>query len=410
MKYNIGILGAGTASALTIARIFDLARGKNLLNKINIECIHNPSIPTLTVGESFSPMAASIICNALDTNIFNYLNELDGTLRYGGTNTWEEDLGKSFDIHYVPVGSSGMPGMHVNSEKISKFIIENIKKKYSNIFTVFEDNVEKIDNDYNGVTVHTSTRKYNYDYIIDCRGMPTDNALDCGDYSFPDFETVNTVLIYPEFKKYDEVFTQSIFHKNGWMFGVPLQHRKAFGYLFNNKITEVDEAKNHFKKLVPQIEVDKLRQISWRHYYRNKAMEGRVLYMGNMLYFYEPAQGLPLHYYTALISNFFELLIGYQDNYLDIGRHVNFMHNDSVKNKIQDLIALNYVGNNKMDTPFWSQVSKQSINRLKNSDDFNFFTKRAILNNKFTNFWAHDKDLMKQYVDGYNIDLKNFLR
>jgi hypothetical protein len=46
-----------------------------------------------------------------------------------------------------------------------------------------------------------------YDYIIDCRGTPTDDILNNGSYSFPDFETVNSVLIYPDFKKYNEIYT-----------------------------------------------------------------------------------------------------------------------------------------------------------------------------------------------------------
>lgn len=410
---SIGILGAGTASAITIAIIIDVARSRNLLNKFKIDCIHDPAIPVLTVGESFSPGITNIINKVLNTDIINQLDELDGTLRYGGVNTWEEDRGNSFTIEYSKDyalnGYGGTPGMHVNSEKISKFIIGKISKKYSNVLTVIEDTVVSVENNYDGVTVNASNRKYHYDYIIDCRGMPTNEILDGGDYSFPDFETVNTVLIYPEFKKYGEVYTQSLFHKNGWMFGVPLQHRKAFGYLFNNKITGIDEAKTHFKELIPQIEIDKLRQINWRHYYRNEAMEGRVMYMGNMLYFYEPAQGLPLHYYVSLTSYFLELLISYQDNYLDISRHVNLMHTIGAKNKIQDLIALNYVGNNKMNSPFWKQVSKQCSNRLQNSEYFNFFAKNVVYKNNYTLFWTHDKDLMKQYIDGYNIDLSQFL-
>lgn len=402
-KYKLGILGYGTSSALSLTTILALAKSRDNINNFTIDCIHDPLIPTIAVGESLSPMMIKFVNEVIDENIFDLKSEFDGTYRYGGVNEWENGLGTPFTVKYIKAG------LHVNSEKFSKFLFNKIRKKYIKTFKVYHGHVTDVDNGPTGVTVHTDRGSYNYDYIIDCRGTPTDDILNNGSYSFPDFETVNSVLIYPDFKKYDEIYTQSIFHENGWMFGVPLQHRKAFGYLFNNNITVMEDAKIHFKKLIPQIEVEKLRLLKWRHYYRNKAMDGRIFYMGNMLYFFEPAQGLPLHYYGFISTVFLKLLLEYQDDYSSICDKINTVHTKSVKYDIQDLISINYAGENRMSSPFWDTMSVQATNRLKNSDNFKKFAREKIYNDVYTQFWCHDGKLMKQYIEGYNIDLNKFV-
>ena len=93
----------------------------------------------------------------------------------------------------------------------------------------------------------------------------------------------------------------------------------------------------------------------------------------------------------------------------DIANEINFYHTDSVRDKIQDLIAFNYVGKNNMDSDFWKQIPSSARNRLKSSENFKIFANNIINNKIDTSYFTHDAPLMKQYVEGYNIDLKEFL-
>ena len=97
------------------------------------------------------------------------------------------------------------------------------------------------------------------------------------------------------------------------MFGVPLSFRKAFGYLYHDALTSDEEAIADFSK-IKNIDANTCRKIKWQQYYKNNAMEGRILYMGNRLYFFEPHQAIPLHYYVFLTSKFLNAIINYQDN------------------------------------------------------------------------------------------------
>lgn len=417
---KINVLGAGTPAAITLATIIGIFKLRRQVSKIRINCIHDPGIPTIAVGESISPAVIQLICSVVNITEDALLNALDGTWRYGGVNEWEDGLGQPFTLVYgqgrkgfLGVGKSHV-GMHANSEKLSKFLIDELSRLYPSILTVYHENVINVEQTRSNVKVTTkSSNTYESDYVIDCRGTPSEDELNSGDYAFPDFESVNSVIIFPDFTVYKEQFTQSLFHKNGWMFGVPLQHRKAFGYLYNRDITTHDAAVDHFKKLVPQVNTDKIRTLNWKHYYRKKAMDNRVLYLGNKLYFYEPAMGLPLHYYFVLVQRAIGEISGNTDelikSYLDIANEINFYHTDSVRDKIQDLIAFNYVGKNNMDSDFWKQIPSSARTRLKSSENFKIFANNIINNKIDTSYFTHDAPLMKQYVEGYNIDLKEFL-
>jgi hypothetical protein len=238
--------------------------------------------------------------------------------------------------------------------------------------------------------------------------MPTSKELEGGNYAFPDIETVNSVIIYPDFKSYNENFTTVLFHKNGWMFGIPLQHRKAFGYLYNDKITDKEEAIEHFAKLKPDIEVSKLRSLNWRHYYRKTAMDGRILYMGNKVYFFEPSQGLPLHYYFCLSQNFIQYLFDDFMTTADISWYINKYHELSMQ-KIQDLIAINYAGKNKMTSQFWNETSEKAKNRLKSSLHFREWGQKVTELNFIPWYWSHDPTLMNQYIYAFDIDIKSLI-
>ena len=325
------------------------------------------------------------------------IDKFDGTLRWGTRYYWEEANTNTFFINH------GNPGLHVNSEKFSLFVIEKLSQIYN--LKKIHDTVITVDQTANSVIVNGTQSNYTFDYLIDCRGTPTSDELNSDKYVIPDFISVNSVILYPDFKNYHEDFTSAYIHNNGWMFGVPLQHRKAFGYLYNNNITTQEEAVKDFEK-IKNIDTSKSRKFSWNPYYKKEAVEGRILYLGNKLYFFEPAQALPLHYYLVLTNNFFSTIIS--DKYSSVENHVNNKHNITI-NLIQELIAINYVGENNINSEFWHYAKEKSFIKLKNSYNFINWCKKAIATNEISEYWKHDDKIMSQYLMGLKIDLNRFL-
>jgi len=397
---NIGILGAGTASAVSILSIITMCHENeiNFHENFNITCIYNPSIPTLTVGEAITGSLHKALYNVLDFHPEDLVKEIDGTYRAFSRIFWRND--RTFDVLYgLP------PGLHINSEKFSKYVITRLKKLYNNFFCV-EDNIKEIMNNKNDVVVFCEKNTYKFDFIIDCRGFPSKEELNSEQYAKPDFETVNSAILYPDFKFYDECFSSTHFHENGWMFGIPLRNRKTYGYLYNTAITNKDDAVNHFSQ-IKNIDASSLRTLNWSQYYRKNVVDNRILYMGNKLFFFEPQQALPAHFYFNICKNLTYFLIKnnmiYDDN---VGKLVNQKYKINIQ-LAQDLIAMNYAGCCDTTTEFWKVIPTLARKRLKDSVYFQQWMNDVITNKKYFSYWFLEPKLMKSYIEGYQINLES---
>ena len=393
---NIGIIGAGTASAICILTILNsIKNNRTNIDNVTITCISDPTKPTAQVGESTSGLVYSIMQNVLDLDFNQDLDLYDGTLRYYTRYNWDDASSRDFSVCYHT------PGIHLNSEKWSTYIFEKLKIKYDN-FTEIHDEIISIDQQNDMAQCHGKLETYNFNFLIDCRGTPTEDELNSDDYNIDVFETVNSVILFPDFKNYNEVFTSSYVHDNGWMFGVPLQHRKAFGYLYNNKVTSYDEAVEHFSKL-KNVDAGKLRNFSWKPYHKKKAMDGRILSVGNRLYLYEPQQAIPLHYYALYIETF----VGGLARNLSLEKlnwGVNKFNNDMLEN-IRNLLAFSYSGKNKINSKFWHGLRSKSISLLQNSNNWQAWLTTVEQQNKILGYAPADASMMRTYIKGFDIDL-----
>jgi hypothetical protein len=419
MKTKIAILGAGTGSAVSILSLIDEALKLEQLDNFEFICIHDPNIETIGVGEGLSVYVASLLLSVLGYTFDENNTPFDETIR-GGTYSYWEKANKNFKIVY----KNGAPGLHVNAAKFSKWVIDECQKKYKN-FIETHDTIKDTLQQHDKVSIVGLEKTYDVDFVIDCRGFPTKEEFDSSEYEFlPDEEVfVNSVIIYPEFKHYDEPFTSAWIHDNGWIFGIPLQHRKAFGFLYNNKMLSEEKALEEFSKRKPDLDPNKVRKLSWNQYYRKKAIDGRILYNGNKIYFFEPHMGLPLHYYMAIISQFISLLFATDKNtsieYFN--NEINNYHISSIE-KIKTLISINYVGKNNIDNEYWNDAKYRARNIMKNSNSlFNFYKENkafstaqgldpAYWDHPNKTYWDMDNKLMYQYLDGYDIDLEEIYK
>lgn len=397
MKYNIGIIGGGTSGAMTALGILIAEINlKKYTGDINITIIQDPNTPTIQVGESTSPYVCRVMHDVIDFNIVEDLKDVDGTLRFSTKYFWEKANNKNFYATYPDYG------LHVNSESFSNWVFKKLQNKYASNFKEIKDRVSSIKQHNNKVELIAQNNTYIFDYVFDCRGSPTLEELSSDPYITPTFQAVNSVVIFPDFKKYDEQFTSSHITENGWMFGVPLIHRKAWGYLYNNTITNTEQAIEDFKKII-NIDESLLRKITWHQYYRKEAIDNRVIFNGNRLYFFEPHHAIPLHYHLIIAKTFTRnLLTGIN---LD---SLNEFYNDTINN-IQDLIALNYTGDNNIDSPFWNITKKLAFKKLLSSSSFVNYCKFNADKEIPAMYWPHEGILVKRYLDGYSIDLNRFI-
>ena len=144
------------------------------------------------------------------------------------------------------------------------------------------------------------------------------------------------------------------------MFGIPLQSRQSFGYLYNDTITSKDDAIDNFKTYCNDINVDKLREFKFKSYSANSFFDGRVLKNGNRALFYEPLEAFMGYFYERVLGIFFD--------YVFVNRNINLTNNtiQGYADDIELAISFVYQGGSIYDTPFWDYAKKISYDRLNN--------------------------------------------
>ena len=403
---KICVIGYGSAAATSLIAIDQFIKERNL-KTVEVTCIHDPKTPTIKVGESTSAKFAETVAGLFGiTNLYNnkkefikIINNFDGTLKQGTKFYWKKAHGNNFTINL----SEQSFGLHLNSITFGSFIIKYIKKKNS-YFNIIKTKVKDLTQDGNGVKVYCGKNVYEYDFVIDCRGSP--EKTDLKDYSLPDTDFVNSVILYSKpVKNKTDNYTSATVHRNGWMFSIPLRNKTTWGYLYNNKITSSKEAIKEFSR-IKKIKASKLRSFFWNQQFKKQAMEGRVLSLGNRLNLLEPTGALALHYYLKL------LLTVLPDIMHEDGNYINFTYTSAIANrfhlesiqKMQDIIAINYCGMNNIKSAFWDYAKRKSNERLKNSADFKRWL-HNYRNNRLTSYWDFSYNYFLSYINGYRINL-----
>ena len=340
---KIAVIGTGTAGILSIS--FLLAYTKE---SIEVYSIYNPKKSILGIGESTSTQIPTILSDCIDFSLLENSEELDATLKLGVKFTdWRD---KEFFSHMMPVNYA----MHFDNHSIKEFTFKKIKNIYKNFNEIY-GNVDKLISKKDEVKVIVDGEEYNFDYVIDCGGYPEDYT----DYNLNKHISLNSCLVHNT-KPEEYYYTHHKATPNGWMFGIPLQSRQSWGYLYNDTITSEEDAINNFKTYCDDIEDSKLRQFKFKSYSAKTFFDGRVLKNGNRALFYEPLEAFMGYFYDRVMRFFFDYL--YNDNNIELTNQ----RISEIANNIELAICFVYHGGSIYDTPFWDYAKRLSSDKLNN--------------------------------------------
>ena len=334
---KIAILGAGSAGILTTGCIL-----KDFKNR-NIDCevthIYDSNKPILGVGESTTSEVTFAIGQAFDFIFATEAKELNSTTKYGTQYIDWRDKDIIFPFQ------SGYHAIHFDARDFAEMGLKRLQKMYSNYRRV-DSNVEYED-------------LVEYDYIIDCRGRPTD---------FSDYEecnlVLNSALVYDDPTPSDFGFTKHVAHKYGWMFVIPLQHRTSHGFLYKSEFCTRKEAEDELIRITEASDVDRnnFRTFDLKPYYCKKTIDGKILKSGNRAVFFEPMSANSL-YMTVKNAEI----------------HSQYIRGEIAQDKanelcilnyraVEDLINLIYHGGSIYENDFWDWAKKTSSERIERTD------------------------------------------
>jgi len=334
---KIAILGAGSAGILTTGCIL-----KDFKNR-GIDCevthIYDSNKPILGVGESTTSEVTFAIGQAFDFIFATEAKELNSTTKYGTQYIdWRE---KEIIFPF----QSGYHAIHFDARDFAEMGLKRLQKMYSNYRRV-DANVE-----YKDLT--------EYDYVIDCRGRPT---------NFSDYEecnlVLNSALVYDDPTPSDFGFTKHVAHKYGWMFVIPLQHRTSHGFLYNNEFCTRKEAEDELIRITEASDDDRsnFRTFDLKPYYCKKTIDGKILKSGNRAVFFEPMSANSL-YMTVKNAEI----------------HSQYIRGEITQDKanelcilnyraVEDLINLIYHGGSIYENEFWDWAKETSSKRIEQTN------------------------------------------
>jgi hypothetical protein len=342
---KVAVIGIGTAGLQTLAYYMD-----SLPDDIEVYSIHNPAQKILGIGESTTTFLPHILQRSCDFTMLGKGKLLDVTTKHGVKySNWREH---SFTSNILPP----YHGMHFNNFKLADIVLEALRPKSG--FYEIKGEIKSMTQNENFVMLNIDDNAYTFDYVVDCRGYPEDYS----DYKMLDYLPVNHGIV----NGIDEPGTWQYTHhqatRNGWMFGIPLQTRQGWGYLFNDTITSVEEAKEDMQTLF-----DKplsLREFSWKNYYKENIVDGRIISQGNRALFFEPLEALSGTYYEAVCVESAAVILGEKTS-------------TDANKKLQDIaetycsfICFVYHGGSTFNTEFWKQTVDKTSEALHNSPYF----------------------------------------
>lgn len=339
---KLAIVGKGTAGALALNHF-------NYYSDWEIDLYFDSSIKEQTVGEGTTLDIPRALLDTLNIT-WEDIRNLNGTVKTGiQYNKWSP----TNYFHSFPLANASI---HIDAVKLQNFLIENNKCNLidKNI------NIEDID----------------ADYIINCSGTPKKFL----DYTLTNNINVNAVCLmqYKPINNLDH--TLAIAMPNGWMFGIPLQDRISFGYLYNTNISirqdvQIDMIETLYK--MGYNNPIKESQFEFKSYYHNNNFKNKLSHNGNASFFLEPLEATSL----ALVDKINRLTWDIINNNINI-EQANNSYYKYIK-QIEIVIGLHYL-NPVIHSDFWdyAKVNSQFVYKdnsfneiLKkiNDKDFNIF-------------------------------------
>lgn len=354
---KLAVIGVGTAGIQSLCHFLTYLNG----SEFEVYSISDPSIPILGIGESTNPSFIQSIELATNFSFYSDLNNLNGTYKLG---SYYRNWRKHDFINPFLYGSLSV---HFDTNEFHTFAIPRLQQKWGSKFNLIHGKVTELKNIDEGVLVGIDDKNYYFfDYVIDCSGFP--NNFD--DYDNADIDTVNKCFVFDDFSKKNEQWNYTLHQAtpDGWMFGIPLQKRTSYGYLFDSTITSETRALNNFSEIINhEVSSSNVRTYSFRSYKAKRINDGRIFKNGNKIAFFEPLFGNSQQFYFNTNLRIFNMINS--DMCRDVIEDQNKQHLDNLK-LVEGIINYTYHGGSVFDTDFWKKVVVKSKNSLYDNSFF----------------------------------------
>ena len=361
---KIAIIGAGNAGCITALHFYKYLSEDKIGDSFEISIYHSPNEhPIEKVGQGTTLPILNLIGSTLGLDWYD--NKIGATFKSG---ILYENWGKRNEKIFHPFRMADM-SMHFVPKKLSKAVLE------SGYFNVIEK------------TVTDPEKEIDANIIFDCRGRHNRDKSNYESLVNP----LNSVLLSKK-KGQDTnlIYTRAVATPNGWTFVIPNKDSVSYGYLFNDTITDREDAIIDFVK---RFEIDEITdELKFENYRAKNFYNGsRTILQGNMYGFIEPMEATSLGFYQILCRQAWDFIFNIES--VD-------KCNDNIKTnmkQIENIILWHYQFGSKFDTPFWEYAKSLPFN-----PDDKFYEMISDENNDPEQYGQWKKINFTNWKDGMN--------
>lgn len=324
---KVSIVGAGNAGCFTALYYSQYAKD------LEVEVIHNPNIPPVIVGQGTIPGALKLLNHTTQFNWHN--NQVHATPKTGFL---YEGWGKINEEVFHPFPPENV-AMHFCPHEMQDYILN------SGRFKVVEGDVDPKDVDA--------------DYVIDARGGVPDERVKLT-------SPVNAVILGRPKWDNKELWTRAVATPDGWTFVIPMDPSSpsndgAVGYVYNNDITNKDDAEKNFGEF---FDVEVTHHCHFESYVAlNPVVDDRIFLQGNRLFFLEPLESTALETYLHWTRQTLDAIM--TGTTPSIKKYIR---------RVQNFILWHYQFGSKYDTPFWDHAKSL----ISTDETFNKFLDTSV--------------------------------
>ena len=288
---KIAVIGGGTTGYIAASHI------SKYFPQFDLYHIFDSAIPTIGVGEGTTPYFLEWLDKITNLSYAELEKRCHITRKYGiSFENWGKKYDKFFH-HFYPIDKQY--SYHISAKEIVNLLQEYITATY------IDDQVIDIQSD--GITANIILANHTnleVDLVLDARGFP--QSVD-ENYISLSWIPTNAALIRQitgehdhtiklklgkNLRQYDTA-TRSIARPHGWIFTIPLTNRTSYGYIYNSKISSVDEIEADFNQFFELEGINyngQPKHLNFPNFTMRNCFDGAVFKIGNSASFLEPLE------------------------------------------------------------------------------------------------------------------------
>jgi tryptophan halogenase len=404
------IVGGGSAGWMAAAYL-EAALRDNGQRPVEISLVESPDVPRIGVGEATVPHIRHILA-VIGIDPLDFMKRVDGTFKQAIKYVnWLEGNGEYFYHAFdkfqvqpidraalrwhmsdrsVPFGETtsiqpvmcelgrtpipqrgsqfGEPlkfAFHMNALKFADMLCEIATSRGVKHYLDHVTEVDMHDNGNIAAVLTKSGKRLDADLFVDCTGFAALLAeqklgvdwVDCSQWLLCDRAITMNVPYEHHYPGYVRPYTTASALSNGWVWEIPLQTRKALGYVHSSAFISEDDARREIRAFEgPHAESLDTGTVHFKVGHRAKAWARNCVCVGLSGNFIEPLESTGLY-----LSDLAIVMLADHFPFDDDSTAVAYRYNRIMANRfyeILDFINMHYCLTRRNDTEFWREVQK----------------------------------------------------